>query len=217
MEGLTIKVILVHGFNKSSRDMRHLERYLNSLGYHCFLPDLQLTYKEVEHATYDLAGYLEEVVKFNLKEDERIHLVGHSTGGLVIRKLLSDTKYSHQIGRCVLIATPNKGSKLADIAGNVRFYVEIFKTLKSLTFESVKQLKIANDIDIEMAAIAGNKSNLLLGKLIRDENDGRVEVESVYFPKLKDFMILPYGHKEIHYQEETARLVDAFLMTGKFK
>lgn len=197
--------------------MRPLERNLELLGYDCVLPDLQLTYKEIEFASFVLEGILEEMIKLDLRKDEKIHLVGHSTGGLVIRKLIADTKYTHKIGRCVLIATPNKGSKLANIAGNVKLYVEIYKTIKSLCYESVEQLNIENYSEIEMAAIAGDKSNLLLGKLIGDENDGRVEVESVYLPNLKDFMILPYGHKEIHHQVETARWVDAFLRTGKFK
>lgn len=214
--GFVIKVILIHGFNKNSRDMRQLRRNLESLGYECFSPNLQLTYKEIEHAAFVLEGILKEIT-FNLKENERIHLVGHSTGGLVIRKLIVNTKYIEKIGRCVLIATPNNGSKLATIAGSMRVFVELYKTLKSLSYESVRQLHLENDPKIEMAAIAGNKNNLWLGSLIGDENDGRVEVESVYFPHLKDFLVLPYGHKEIHHQAETAKRVDAFLRTGKLE
>lgn len=197
--------------------MRPLERNLKLLGYDCFLPDLQLTYKEIEFSSFVLEDILEEMINLDLGKDEKIHLVGHSTGGLVIRKLIANTKYTHKIGRCVLIATPNKGSKLANIAGNAKLYVEIYKTLKSLSYKSVEQLNMQNDSEIEMAAIAGYKNNLLLGKLIGAENDGRVEVESVYLPSLKDFMILPYGHKEIHHQVETARWVDAFLRIGNFK
>lgn len=214
--GITIKVILIHGFNKNSKDMRPLERNLKLLGYECFSPDLQLTYKEIEFASFVLEGILEEIIN-DLKKDEKIHLVGHSTGGLVIRKLIADTKLAHKIGRCVLVATPNNGSTLADIAGNVKPYVNIYKTLKSLSFESVRNFNMKNHSEVEMAAIAGDKCNLLLGKLISDKNDGRVEVNSVYHPSLKDFMILPYGHKEIHHQAETARWIDVFLKEGAFK
>ncbi len=196
--------------------MKRLHQHLESLGYECFSPNLSLTYKELEFASLTLEGILEEVTASNLRKDEQIHLVGHSTGGLVIRKLLSDTKHANRIGRCVLIATPNQGSKLAEIAGSVTFYVEVYKTLKSLTYHAVRQLKIENESNIEIAAIAGTKNNLLLGKLIGRENDGRVEVDSVYLPSLNDFMTLPYGHKEIHHQLETAKWVDAFLRTGKF-
>lgn len=214
--GLVINVILVHGFNKNSKDMRPLEQNLQSFGYQCYSPDLQLTFKEIEFSSFALEKMLDEMVKIHLKKGEKIHLVGHSTGGLVIRKLISDTKYRDKIGRCVLIASPNKGSKLANIAGKMKPYAEVFKTLKSLTYDGVEKLE-KNHFNIEMAAIAGNKSNLLLGKLIRDVNDGRVELDSVYFSSLKDFLVLPYGHKEIHHKKETARWVDLFLKTGKFK
>lgn len=197
--------------------MKPLARNLEILGYDCILPNLQLTYREIEHASFVVEGILEEMIKFDLHHDEQVHFVGHSTGGLVIRKLISETKYVHRIGRCVLIATPNKGSKLADIAGKVKGYVEIYKTLKSLSSEAVEKLHLGNDADIEIAAIAGEKNNLMLGNFIGATNDGRVEVESVYFPNLKDFIILPYGHKEIHHQVETARWTDVFLRTGKFK
>jgi hypothetical protein len=70
--------------------------------------------------------------------------------------------------------------------------------------------------DVEIAAIAGNKNNLFLGNLIRDENDGRVELSSVFYPELKDIITLPFGHIEIHHQQETAKWVDTFLRTGKF-
>nr|WP_268812452.1 alpha/beta hydrolase [Heyndrickxia ginsengihumi] len=207
----------MHGFNKTSKDMWTLENNLKQFGYECFSPDFELTYKEIEHSTAVLEEILEEMDTFHLKTDEKVHLIGHSTGGLVIRKLIANSKYVHKIGRCVLIASPNKGSRLANIAGNIKPYVEIYKTLKSLRYESVAKLNHNDETDIEMAAIAGNHNNLLLGKLIGGVNDGRVEVESVYLPHLKDFMILPYGHKDIHHQPETARWVDAFLRTGKFQ
>jgi hypothetical protein len=38
----------------------------------------------------------------------------------------------------------------------------------------------------------------------------------VKFDGLKDFVELPYGHKDIHYQLETVELIDAFLKNGRF-
>lgn len=193
-----------------------LERNLEQLGYECITPNLPLTYREFDYSAFLLDGILEEIIKSNIAKDEKIHLVGHSTGGLVIRKLVSKTKYASRIGRCVLIATPNRGSKLAKIAANLKPVVEIYKTLKSLNYEYIEQIDLTSQSDIEIAAIGGNKNNLLLGNLIGDVNDGRVELRSVYYPELTDFITLPYGHNEIHHQPETAKMVDAFLKTGKF-
>jgi pimeloyl-ACP methyl ester carboxylesterase len=211
-----IKVILIHGFHKKSNDMRPLAKNLASWGYRCYLPDFPLTFKEFTHSVSLLCELFDDPQVFNLGENERIHLVGHSTGGLVIRTLLSHTKYAAKIGKCVLIATPNQGSSLAEMAGRIKLFVHIYKTLRSLTGAYIKGLNLTNPCQIEVAAIAGNKNNLLLGKLLKNENDGRVEVPSVYYPELNDFIILPYGHKEIHHQRETARLIDAFLRKGRF-
>ncbi|MCT4607281.1 MAG: alpha/beta hydrolase [Marinisporobacter sp.] len=210
------KVVLVHGYNKNSNDMKVLKKNLEKMGYEGILVDLPLTYKEIEYAALVLEEIIHKIIK-ELKNNEKINIVGHSTGGLVIRCLLSTSKHINKINRCVLVATPNKGSELADLAGKMsKTFINIFKTLKSLQCEEVKTLKLENSHEIEIGAIAGNRSNLFLGKLLRNENDGRVTVKSVKFSGLKDFVVLPYGHKEIHYKWETARVIDHFIKTGKF-
>ncbi|WFD09709.1 alpha/beta fold hydrolase [Tepidibacter hydrothermalis] len=210
------KIILIHGYNKKSKDMKVLKKNLEAKGYEGILVDLPLTFKEIEHSTSILESIISKVIK-DIKEDEKIHLVGHSTGGLIIRHLLTTTKYLDKIGKCVLIATPNNGSELADIAGStLKIATKILKTLKSLQSENVKSLKLKDDHGIEIAAIAGNKQNLFLGRFLTGENDGRVRINSVKFDGLKDFISLPYGHKDIHYQFKTAELIDSFLKNGKF-
>lgn len=196
--------------------MKSLEQHLQTFGYECVLPNLPLTYLEFDLAAKVLEEMLDEYFQLDLKNDEKIHFVGHSTGGLVIRKLLNETKHINKIGRCVLIATPNKGSRLATIASRMKPYVHIYKTLKSLSYEYLQQQQLESSQQIEIAAIAGTRNNLLLGRLISEQNDGRIEVNSVQFLGLKDFITLPYGHKDIHHQIETATYVDSFLKTGKF-
>ncbi|MBF8983411.1 alpha/beta fold hydrolase [Lutibacter sp. B2] len=211
------KVILVHGFNKNKKDMFILKKNLEKIGYECILIDLPLTFKEIEYCTSIFEEKIEEII-CSLKENEKISLVGHSTGGLIIRHFLSNTKYTDQINRCVLISTPNKGSQLADIASKLsNLFTNMFKTLKSLQSENIENLKLKHVESIEIGAVAGNKSNLLLGKLLKTENDGRVQVNSVKYKELKDFIVVSYGHKEIHHKYEIAELVSAFLENGHFK
>jgi uncharacterized alpha/beta hydrolase family protein len=196
--------------------MKPLEQNLKLQGYECIVPNLPLTFKEFDHSALVLEELLEELLESKLTNEEKINLVGHSTGGLVIRKFISETKHRSNIGRCVLIATPNKGSKLANLATTIKPVEAIYRTLKSLKYEYIEQMDFGSVPDIDIAAIAGNKNNLLLGNFIRDENDGRVELSSVFYPGLKDFITLPFGHNEIHHQQETAKWVDTFLRTGKF-
>lgn len=196
--------------------MKSLEQNLERLGYECIVPNFPLTFKEFDYSALVLEDMLDELIESNLKNEDKINLIGHSTGGLVIRKFISETKHTSRIGRCVLIATPNKGSKLANLAATIKPVGEIYRTLKSLKYEYIKQMNFTSVPDVEIAAIAGNKNNLFLGNFIRDENDGRVELSSVFYPGLKDFITLPFGHNEIHHQQETVRWIDTFLKTGKF-
>lgn len=210
------KVVLVHGFNKNSSDMLQLKENLTQLGYDGITFNLPLTFKEIKSAVLIFEKEM-EVLMSNLDNRESIHLVGHSTGGLIIRNFLAKTEKINKISRAVLIGTPNHGSQLADIAANLsEVLVNIFKTLKSLQKQKIEELKLKKDNEIDIGAIAGSKNNLLLGKLLPKENDGRVQIKSVKDKALKDFIALPYGHKEIHYKFETAELVVSFLEQGKF-
>ncbi|WP_432352891.1 esterase/lipase family protein [Sporosarcina sp. A2] len=208
------QVLLLHGFNKSSKDMMSLANNLESLGFRCHSISLPLTRHEFDRATKRVLDELE-----NLAEtyDGTIHLVGHSTGGLLVRHVLKESKATRRIGRCVQIATPNQGSQLAVLASYVKGYTEWFRTLKSLNASYIHKLALTNETQIELGAIAGTNSNLWLGRFIHGENDGRVELSSVTISELTDFTTLPYGHKDIHHHYETAVLTSRFLNTGSFQ
>ena len=124
------KVILVHGFNKGQSDMVFLKEELEDLGYHCIAVNLPLKYKTLQQCNFDFAEILNQIIS-GLIENEKISLVGHSTGGLIIRCFLSSTIYVDKIDRCVLIATPNQGSELACLASKFMLS-RIYKTMDSL-------------------------------------------------------------------------------------
>ncbi|WZL71952.1 alpha/beta fold hydrolase [Clostridiaceae bacterium 35-E11] len=208
-------VILVHGYHKSSRDMLVLKKNLEQLHYQVIALDLPLTYQRLTEGINCFEKAMDEICREN-KNRVKLHLVGHSTGGLIIRNFI----YMHKtinIGRCVCIATPHKGTKIVDLIGRIfPIFVKAFKTLEDLKTNKAYIYDQWRCSNIEVGVIAGNKSNLLLGKLLTEKNDGRVEVESTKFKDMKDFIVTPYGHKEIHYQYQTAQLIDQFLKKGFF-
>lgn len=184
------RVLLLHGFNKNSRDMQTLTSNLEHHGFHCRSLDLSLTRHEFDQSLYLVEKLLYDMIS---QKDTPIHLVGHSTGGLLIRKVLQETEWVDSIGHCVQIATPNRGSQLAHVAGKITGYTEYYKTLRSLSATYIEQLNLPDTTPIAIGAIAGNRNHLWLGKLLTGENDGWVELDSVYYPGLADFITLPYG------------------------
>lgn len=207
--------ILVHGYNKNGSDMYALRNHLHEMGHHCLIVNLPATFGTLADCTDALEAELNSIM--SMFKDQKVHLVGHSMGGLIIRSFLAGD-YSPRIGRCVLIAPPNNGSRLADIVNLFPPAIKIFKPLDDLRTRSntLPLLSPPKATYPEIGIIAGNKSNLLLGAFLRQENDGRVEVESTRLEGMTDFIVKPYGHKEIHYKQEVADLVDQFLRHGRF-
>ena len=211
------KVILIHGYFKTEKDMYVLKSNLEKHDFEVYTINLSLTFKTIRNNLPIFRRKFNQIAA-GLTRGEKIDLVGHSTGGILIRNFLTLTEYPEKIGRVVLIAAPNRGSKLASITKKYfKPFIDLFRTLKSIEIDNLNNLRLADGSDFEMAAIAGNNNNLLLAKFLKKENDGRIRVESVEFSGLKDFIILPYGHKDIHYQEETADLVANFLESGSFQ
>ena len=209
-------VVLVHGYSKGPTDMHTLADFLKKAGYSPVTVDLPLTFDHVQEAAEVFEKKVEKLLS-ELPENESIAMVGHSTGGIVIRYFLSHSGQYHRVDRAVLIAAPNQGSRLAGVAGEISdLLVETFATLDSLRPEKIADMELDVPKEIRIGAIAGNKADLALGRLLENENDGRVEVASVYYPGLDDFIVLPYNHNEIHHREKTASLVIRFLESGRF-
>ncbi len=206
-------VVLLHGYMRTAYDMRKMKKYLESFGYDIFAPTLPTTFRSVEDCTAKLEKLLNTIptVDYNL-----VHFVGHSMGGLIIRLFLSRNKISN-IGRCVLIATPNGGSVLAVKAyGKFGLAAKISPSVNDLMSPGLMIEPPLNNPSPEFGAIAGNESPLIPGALIKEDNDGRVAVSSVTFDGMEKFIVVPYRHTRIHKNQEVARLVDGFLQRGSF-
>lgn len=204
-------VVLVHGFGRTARDMRTLKAHFEAAGYNTYAPTLPTWIVRVPGCT-DLLSR-----KFDGLDAEysRVHFVGHSMGGLIIRTMLAQREVSG-LGRCVFIGTPNGGTPLAEIV--VRRIPPIAWLFRPY-YDLDDGMDIAAPVNVpapEMGAIAGTENDLPFGALIDGESDGRVPVKSVPFQGMATMITLPYHHEEIHHKEDTARYVERFLATGTF-
>ena len=68
-------------------------------------------WKDVQTLTERLAMLVDELRQ--QRGIEKVHLVGHSMGGIIARNYLQIRGGAEKIDRCVLLGTPNAGSKMA--------------------------------------------------------------------------------------------------------
>lgn len=211
------RIILIHGYNKNEKDMEVLGNYLVEMGYKVEYLNLPLLFKEIDYSIAHLKDFLFDLQRSGVNKREEIILIGHSSGGLVIRGAINDKRVRRIVDKVILIACPNQGCKLADYAKKyLPFMRRIFKTLKSLESDNINKLNVYKGRMIDIAAIAGSEPNLFLGRFLDEKNDGRVEVDEVMMNGLKDFLILPLGHKEIHKRIGTATYINNFIKRSSF-
>lgn len=118
------RLILVHGLGGSARSTWAQFRKVVSedVDVTCDILTFEYPTRKISFATpgaaiNDLAGGLRTFVETRCQADDEILLVGHSLGGLVIRKYLLNEMHAGRPLRArkiLLFATPNQGSGLAD-------------------------------------------------------------------------------------------------------
>ena len=191
--------------------MSFLEKGLSEAGFETFSANLPTRFGSLEkclHALHDQIGKL-------VREYSSVNYVAHSMGGLIAREYINHTGQEN-VGKCVFIATPHRASQLAGIAGRIPFYSRIFKTVHPILPGS-GYVPPGLSEGVSLGLIAGERNGHLLGRLFLPvQSDGRIEVSSVETRDASEFIVLPYGHKEIHHQQETLDHVKNFLLKGTF-
>jgi predicted alpha/beta hydrolase family esterase len=204
-------IILVHGFFKNKKDMAYLEKGLRKSSFNILSVNLPTTFGSIEDCVKSLHIQVNDIVN----EYNDVSYVAHSMGGLIVRDYI---KYINQnnVRKCIFIATPHSGSKLARIAKFIPFYTKIFKPIQSILPDSSFSYHKLNK-NVKVGLIAGNRNKGILGKLfLSEKSDGRVDVCSVKAGDANEMIVLPFGHKEIHKKEETLMYVKRFLLSGTF-
>lgn len=116
MEGERDPVVLVPGF--SGQDWIYwnvFRRRLERDGFPVFtvtFPGLGL--QDIERSGDTLEARIDEVIEAT--EADRVHLVGHSLGGLVIREVVQKRGRTDTIGTCATLGTPHQGTVTSLVA-----------------------------------------------------------------------------------------------------
>jgi pimeloyl-ACP methyl ester carboxylesterase len=145
----------------------------------------------------------------------RVHLVGHSLGGLVILRCLEQHP-GLPPGRVVFLGTPAVTSAAARRVGRFRIGRAVMGQLVAEELLRDHQRRWVGGR--ELGIIAGNQS-VSVGRLVTDfseENDGTVAVAETLLPGATAHLILPVNHTGMLLSARVAREVGSFLAHGRF-
>lgn len=206
-------VLVLHGIVRSSKSIYKVTEHLRAEGFTAFPVEYPSTQISIPEAAEQLNSIIE-----HLEGIERLHLVGHSMGGLVIRAWF-DKHQDPRIGRVVMLGTPNYGAEMADLfERNLLFRVVFGPAGRQLvTSETgiIPQLPIP---PCEFAVIAGGLGD---GRgwnpLIPGDDDGTVAVRSVRLAGAADSSVVPKLHHALLGDPEVSRQVASFLKTGHLR
>jgi triacylglycerol esterase/lipase EstA (alpha/beta hydrolase family) len=206
----TTLVVFVHGLWMTGPDMWWLRRNVSRHGYRV----RQFSYPSMRCDVQQNAARLNVFLQQQSPEFERIHLVGHSLGGLVIRQLLHDFP-AQKPGRIVTLGTPHNGSAIAHLFNRHRLgRLLLGKSALCGLLGGMVRWSVTREIGV----IAGTKDHGI-GRAccgLQQPNDGTVAVAETRLNGANDHIQLPVAHSGMLLSGDVARQVAFFLARGHF-
>lgn len=209
-------VVLLHGLARSSLSMERMKWFLEDSGYRVANIDYPSRDFEIDQlAVLAIEAGLSQCAEMGTVE--RIHFVTHSLGGILVRVYFAKHELD-TLGRVVMLAPPNQGSKAVDelqdwpgfewLNGPAGF--QLGKGEESVPLQLGKP-------DFEFAVIVGDESiDPVTSAVLEDPDDGRVSVSDTYLEGMQDFRLVGASHAFIMQKSEVFELVKGFLETGEF-
>ncbi|MEM1434733.1 MAG: alpha/beta fold hydrolase, partial [Pseudomonadota bacterium] len=201
------QVILLHGFGRSDTSMLLLNSALTKAGFDVYSLNYPSTRLPPE-ALVELIG--EQFVSCCGDGSVTVHFVGHSFGGLLLRDYLGHHP-PENLGRVVLMGTPNKGSRLADADLGLAAQA----TLLEWAGPSAQVLHTGPDgyaaslppPTYPVGIIAGTRGTRMSDQWLPTPNDGVVSLESARLDGMTDFVDVAVTHWEMRSSSAIASLV----------
>jgi triacylglycerol lipase len=111
-EAAATPIILLHGYFHNRSGFLVMRRALRRNGFrHVHTMNYNVIGHEVEELASQLSGYVENIL--NRTGATRVHLVGHSLGGLVARTYIQEYGGDKRVHTCITLGTPHSGTYAA--------------------------------------------------------------------------------------------------------
>jgi triacylglycerol lipase len=206
-------VILVHGLGRSTASMSILSVRLENAGFRV----VNFGYPSTTEPLDTLVGMLRAEVEACCRdEDETVHFVTHSMGGLLVRRFLSLQPHAHQ-GRVVMLSPPSHGSEVVDALADSPMLLSWLGPAGSrLGTDSLGIASQLGPVRFRLGIITGDRSmSPLTSWLIPGPDDGAVGVDRARVEGA-DFLVIPATHTFIMNRVTVAKEVEHFLREGRF-
>ena len=207
-------VVCLHGVWMPGAVMTLVKRRLeNEYQYQAHLFSYPSIRGTLDENALSLAAFIKE------QEFDRVHLVGHSLGGVVSLRMLA-LQPEAPVDRVVCLGSPLCGSRAASYLNGTDWGDTILG--KSVTQGVVDEAATLWAPDVcashEVGVIAGTVP-VGVGQLLTSfdgENDGTVAVAETQLPGIKDHICLAVNHKGLVVSNDVIDQAAAFLKRGEF-
>lgn len=200
-------VILLHGIWMRGITLAPLAQRLRGQGFSVETLD----YASVS-GSWDAAG-ARLAKRWRASAFQRVHVVGHSLGGMLALHV-ADTQSDLPQGRIVCLGSPLKGSASAKRMGAIPGGNFVMGHSLPILCDGFEQWSGARPVGV----IAGCKPiglGGLIGKLERP-HDGTVSVVETHLAGIDDHRVVDATHSGLAFSPKVANLIAGFLREGRF-
>ena len=191
-------VVLLHGMGRTSYSMAPLKEALEGAGFDV----LNLGYSSYCCSIAELGATISGQIAAGRGTHARVHFVGHSLGGIVVRWILTQPTPPPGVGRLVMLAPPNQGSQSADFyAPLAGWLLEPIDELRSDASSTVRRLPEISGVEVGVIAA---------------RDDGKVQVAETHVAGEHAHTVVEGSHTFIMRRDDVHRLTIQFLREGRF-
>jgi pimeloyl-ACP methyl ester carboxylesterase len=202
-------VMLVHGLWLHGLAMKLIRRRLEARGYAVHAPSYRSVGCTLDENAADVVRHIRRV------RCRKLHLVGHSMGGLVAltaaRAMQAEAR-----GRIVLIGTPfadsYSGRQLERLPGG---RLLLGKCMAQWLHGSRGELPRDFDIGV-IAGSGGIGMGRIIARALPKPNDGVIAVHETRVPGMRDHITLRVSHTQMLVSREIVRQTCSFMEHGCF-